>query len=216
MLANTPGKANNTAAKAVAEHESTQPPRPPLEALDPFVMLTFLLRLVVILGNGDGDASLHGYAEDMFTMLDNEDFSVCDADLRPLDAVSAILVQEHEVIAACYQSTNGSNLTVVGNPPVGTERRPDIEHRPDSERRPDSEHQPDQPDTEPYLDIPPSPSDSEVLTMPLTITALANPDRRTNSSGQGGNPKYHSLRFVSQGHDYWPKIKNNSLDCITK
>lgn len=72
-----------------------------LPLFDDYAMLTMLLRLIVILKNKDGDASIHGFTETADVAPDCA-FQVNEAEFATLDAVSAILVQEHEVVAAAH------------------------------------------------------------------------------------------------------------------
>ena len=51
--------ANNTTTEAVEELSEG----PQSQVLDEFTMLTYLLRLSVILRHGNGDASMHSFAE---------------------------------------------------------------------------------------------------------------------------------------------------------
>jgi len=72
-----------------------------LPLLDDYSTLTMLLRLVLILKNGDGDASIHGFTETADVAPDCA-FQCNEGEFATLDAVSAILVQEHEIVAAAY------------------------------------------------------------------------------------------------------------------
>jgi hypothetical protein len=70
-----------------------------------FTLLTMLLRLLSILNNNDGDISMRNYAKikekeskpSAPTELQTSEFEV-------LDAMSAILVRNREVVSSCYQN----------------------------------------------------------------------------------------------------------------
>lgn len=68
---------------------------------DDYAMLTMLLRLVVILRNGNGDASIYGFTETADVAPDCA-FQFKENEFTTLDAMSAILVQNHEIVAASY------------------------------------------------------------------------------------------------------------------
>jgi hypothetical protein len=95
-----PLKMTTTTASSLAGSSSAEISQT-LPVFDDYAMLTLLLRLVVILRNGDGDASIHGFTENAEVAPDCA-FEVHEAEFAPLDAVSAILVQDHEVVAAAY------------------------------------------------------------------------------------------------------------------
>jgi hypothetical protein len=78
-----------------------------LPLLDEIGMLTLLLRVTAIINNQNGDCSLRGFEPEQDTcgQLISDD----EADLIPLEAVSAILVQQHEIIAVGYQEHTPSN-----------------------------------------------------------------------------------------------------------
>jgi hypothetical protein len=78
-----------------------------LEA-NPFSQLTFLLRLVTSL-------NLNQKLESTFEREFNARAS--DPAFSFLDSVAAILVQEHEVVAACYISNDVSVIAVNDPPP---------------------------------------------------------------------------------------------------
>ena len=214
--------ANNTATEAVEESSDSEGPQS--QVLDEFTMLTYLLRLTVILRHGNGDASMHSFAEDAALRPDLPWLGAgLSPELAPLDAVSAILVQDHEVVAACHQSKDAVSFTLLeDHVPQG------VEHQGGGEN-----NEPEDDFSYP-IDLPKQKSE-----MPLKVTALANPnsppkstktsnsspdsetpnERSTTSkesSGQGANTNLHNLRIVPEGHDYWPEIKKNPLYCINK
>lgn len=73
----------------------------PAPVLSEFGLLTLLLRLLVILKNGDGDASIYGFSESEAGGRPN--LVIHESDFALLDSISAIAVQQHEIVAACYQ-----------------------------------------------------------------------------------------------------------------
>jgi hypothetical protein len=78
--------------------------------LDDAGSLILLLRLMTILNNRNGDTSLPGFKQDATIGGPSEPLPFDEADFIPLDAVSAILVQQHEVIAVGYQQNTLSNV----------------------------------------------------------------------------------------------------------
>jgi hypothetical protein len=86
---------------------STQRKSEPPEAT-PFSLLTFLLRLVTSL-------NVNQRLESTFKRESNDRAS--DPAFTCLDSVAAILVQEHEVVAACYTSNNSSVIAPAVNDP---------------------------------------------------------------------------------------------------
>ena len=79
-------------------------------------LLILLLHLMTILNNRNGDTSLPGFKQDATIGGPLEPLPFDKADFIPLDAISAILVQQHEVIAIGYQ--HYQVLTRIA-PPIG-------------------------------------------------------------------------------------------------
>ena len=71
------------------------------DSVSEFAKLTLLLRLTLAL-SGDGDCTIDSYTEDRAAHSTPEDSADIDANLAVLDAVTAVLVQKHEIVAACY------------------------------------------------------------------------------------------------------------------
>ncbi len=90
----TPALANTN--PTVIDSEASAP------VLNEFGILTLLLRLLVILKNRDGDASIFGFAESEAGGR-HADLVIHEPDFALLDSISAITVQQHEIVAACYQ-----------------------------------------------------------------------------------------------------------------
>lgn len=169
-----------------------------------FTMLTLLLRLVVILRHANGDASVHGFSENAAITHDPErQLKKLDPDFTPLEAVSAVLVKDHEVIAACYQGKGQVNLTVLADS-GGVPQ--DSQHRGGDKNNP--VYIEDQSDDLCF----PTKVFERNSTIPLTISALANPHSREGKA----NAPCHNLRVVNKGRDYWPDIKEDPLCCIAK
>ncbi len=85
-----------------------------LPLLDDFAMLVLLLRLVVILKNGNGDASLHGFTDDI--SFEPDSFVSNGTASGPLDAISAIIVQYHDsVTATTYHKHNSNHFIAVSD-----------------------------------------------------------------------------------------------------
>ena len=82
--------------------------------LDDVGMHILLLRLMAILNNKNGDTSLKGFnsKQDAAVSGPSEPSSspLSEANLIPLEAVCAILVQQHEIIATVYQENTPSNV----------------------------------------------------------------------------------------------------------
>jgi hypothetical protein len=72
-----------------------------LPLLADFAMLTLLLRLVVILKNGDGSPSMHGFTE-ASAVAPQEPHVDAELDFTMLNAMGAILGQRNKVVAAKY------------------------------------------------------------------------------------------------------------------
>ncbi|KAF8342365.1 hypothetical protein F5887DRAFT_918801 [Amanita rubescens] len=158
--------------------------------LDEVGMLTLLLRVIAIINNKNGDCSLRGFQQNTEVTC-GPLFPYDEADLIPLEAVSAILVQQHEIIAAGYQKHTPSNVVfgrdrrTLNVKLVGKELQENI---PDDFGIPLAEH-PNPPRFEPKF----------------TITA--NP--RSMNEDSAGN--FHNLRHVKTGEDdgHWPDILSN-------
>jgi len=75
-----------------------------LPLLDDFAVLTLLLRLVVILKNQDGNASMHEFIEGSMAAQQEPHQAFMEPDFTPTNAIGVILGLRHEVVAANYRS----------------------------------------------------------------------------------------------------------------
>ncbi len=85
-----------------------------LEELEEITMLTMLLRLFVVLRNKNGDATMYSYSSDASApSRDSQASTILEKDFTPLDGLSAILVQDDEVISTCYRAADRLNVVVI-------------------------------------------------------------------------------------------------------
>ena len=177
-----------------------------LPEMDEFTQLTYLLRLIIVLKHKNGNAPLHQFVDHASAAPRTADHCI---HTRSLDAVSAILVQNTEVIAASYHTEN----------PRGNHVLEDLHGRGlyDKERTPrDTEEDCDGSDLRfPTAMVAPLGS------RPLRIAVVPNPDKAiTNGSqdgsqgrSQGGsedlNP--HNLRILPPGINHWPGVKEDPV-----
>jgi hypothetical protein len=101
--------------------ELAQPQTPTLLTLPRFTMLTMLLQLLVILRNGNGDATIPEFSNaDCGANYSNS--HIPETLSMPLHAFSALLIQDNEVIASCYLDDPSSVAVVVDNKYCGLGR----------------------------------------------------------------------------------------------
>ena len=74
-----------------------------LPEMDEFTQLTYLLHLIIVLKHKNGNAPLHQFVDHASAVPQTADHCI---HTRSLDAVSAILVQNTEVIAASHHTEN--------------------------------------------------------------------------------------------------------------
>ena len=85
---------------------------PNLKLMSDVSMLTILIQASAIIKNQGGDSSIHGYVETQETISPNStslNFST-DADFASLNCLSDILVQDTQILAACYDNTSSFTL----------------------------------------------------------------------------------------------------------
>jgi hypothetical protein len=181
----------------------TNPPQGQSQALpelDEFTKLILLLRLVIILRHANGDASLDSFAENAAITLGSEVQPV-NPEFEASDAISAILVQNHEIVSACYLTNDLVKYTVLED--GGDVLQAHMQHQENDSDAPGN------------IDGFPTEYTKPEPKAPLVVAAMANPDQSSSSKGLLGKGNFHNLRVVPEGLSRWPDIKNNSSYCIT-
>ena len=145
-----------------------------------FSQLTYLLRIVTVINSYNDSTSLSN-----FRHRDGEDIGPSSAshllNLTVLDAIAAILVQKHEVVAACYTSEKVTVLIAETEANPGT----------------------DQDDNSSLGSLLPG---AHTL-HPLHLAALSNPDFGSNSATLNTNT--HNLQIQTKGNNLWAKIRDS-------
>lgn len=171
--------------------ELAQPQTPTLRTLPRFTMLTMLLRLLVILRNGNGDATIPEFSNtDRGANYSNS--HIPETLSTPLDAFSALLIQDNEVITSCYFDDPSSVAVVVDNKYCGL-GRPQARLTDCSDEDHVSEGPP-----------------SQGSPIPLRVAAIANPDDNTLNI-RPALPNHDKLTIYPKGKDFWPSIKKDSF-----
>jgi hypothetical protein len=143
----------------------------------PFSQLTCLLNLITTLNS---DANLRS----SFKRSYNASASESEPEITLLDSVAAILVQNHEIVAACYTS---DTVSVVAQAAA------------DDAVLPAS-------DTDVDTDVDVDVNVSSDTFSSLQLAALANPDfKDTKSLGSNQNP--HKVQILAEGKDLWEMVK---------
>lgn len=141
-----------------------------------FSKLTLLLRLILCMNQGN--PTIPHYEETL------EVDTIQQLDFGVLDAVSAILVQDHEVIATTYTA---SRVSVMVESPGAT---------------PTSD-----------IDIPvdAQPTPGLKVLYPLRVAAIANP--RSQNPDLKEAASIHKIQLIPKGHDLWPMVKESPFYC---
>jgi hypothetical protein len=152
------------------------------EDASPFSLLTYLLQAVTTLNSIDNLQS--GFqAKDRHVVAKDEPSSH-SLNFTLLDSIVAILVQQHEVVAACYTSDQVSVVVAETDPNPSTD-----------------------------LDVPvESPSPGSHTFYPLQLAAVANPDFKP-SYFVIDSANQHNFQILPKGQDLWPRIKKFKWFC---
>jgi hypothetical protein len=144
-----------------------------------FSQLTYLLHLVTAINSNDE-------LQTCFRAGQGREKTSDVQDVIPLDSIVAILVQEHEVVAACYTSDKVQEVVV-----VETDPNPSTDH---DELATDSEES--------------APPSLEYI-YPLRLAAVSNPDFNDINLQSNKNP--HSLHFENTvtGENLWTSVRDS-------
>ena len=144
-----------------------------------FSQLTYLLQLVLTLNLNDNlQSSCHRHKNRgrKATLRDEQSLNV-----TLLDSIVAILVQQHEVVAACYSSDKITVMVAETDPSTST----------------------DPLDT--FVESP-IPGQSYKF-YPLTLAAVSNPDFNSSLPESNNNP--HNLQVLATGEDLWIGVRDS-------
>jgi hypothetical protein len=147
-----------------------------------FSQLTYLLHLVTAINSNDKLQTSFQYHQGLGKARDKA--SSESQDVIPLDSIVAILVQEHEVVAACYTSDKVQAVMVAETDPNPST---DLD-----ELATDSDE---------------SPAPGSQLIYPLRLAAVANPDYNSSNSGLNENP--HNLHIETTGKNLWTRVRDS-------
>jgi hypothetical protein len=148
------------------------------EEANTFSQLTYLLRLVTAINSND---NLHSsFPERRNKRPEGMEDSSRSQNLTILDSIVAILVQQHEVVAACYTSDKVSVVVAETDPTPST-------------------------DTEILVESPP-PGSHELYT--LELAAVSNPDFNSSANANlNANP--HNLQILTEGKNLWTNVRDS-------
>ncbi|KAK2459597.1 hypothetical protein APHAL10511_008407 [Amanita phalloides] len=179
---------------------------PQLQDLNEFTMLTMLLHLVIILKNGNGNATMKNFAEN--TADDSDIFKDQEVEMMLLEAVTTLLVLDREVITACCLGQNDVVLASDQNFLSNTmELTAD-----DTGLLSDIAGDDSQPEMNLYGGIPIKVSMEDRL---LHIATAANPKLSQLRPSETKNSNPHNLTMVSTNvTGYWQDIKNDDMHCL--
>jgi hypothetical protein len=157
----------------------------------PFSQLTYLLNIVTTINANDNlesgfHRSHHAKAKDEVS----GESQPHPLNTTLLDSVVAILVQEHEVVAACFASDEISVVVAETNPCPSTSTVVDLDDTSDS----DSEV--------------PLKAGSHIF-YPLQLAALSNPDFETPYNEKSTNNP-HNIQILFDGNNLWEKVRDSS------
>jgi len=152
------------------------------EEANTFSQLTYLLRIVTAINSKDNlHSSFHECRNSLRSPEGMEDSSHSQ-NVTILDSIVAILVQQHEVVAACYTSDKVSVVVSETDPSPST-------------------------DTDILVESPP-PGSHELYT--LELAAVSNPDfNSSDNANLNANP--HNLQILtdSEGKNLWTYVRDS-------
>jgi hypothetical protein len=150
-----------------------------------FSQLTYLLHLVTAINSNDNLQSGFKYHRHGRGKGGDDDRGE-DRDITLLDSIVAILVQEYEVVAACYTSDKVSVVVAAKTDPNSSTDFDELAS--------DSEEPPDSPAS--YY--------------PLQLAAVSNPDFNGNSPESESNLNAnHNLQIQTTGKNLWTTVRDS-------
>lgn len=144
----------------------------------PFSQLTYLLRLITLLNSDENLVS--GFESNEATVPVASD----ELGFTLLDSIAAILVQNHEVVAACYTSDKVSVIAAETDSDVIPASDVDVEL-----------------DCEVHVQ---SSSLGSHMYHPIQLAAFSNPDFSENLDTSN---HIHNVRIQTVGENLWPKVQ---------
>jgi hypothetical protein len=146
-----------------------------------FSQLTYLLHLVSAINAKDGLSSgFDEYHRAEGNASDEDDVSPHLLNITVLDSMVAVLVQQHEVVAACYVSDTVS-VIVEADPNPSTDVEVIVE----------------------------SPLPGCHTLYPLQLAAVSNPDFNSSKNAKlNKNP--HQLRIQTNGESFWERVRDSN------
>ena len=152
---------------------------------DTFSQLTYLLHLVTALNSNDNLRSgFHEYRYGEGKAIARDEGSLHSLSVTLLDSVVAILVQQHEVVAACYASDKVSVMVVETDPNPSTDDDSDV--------------------------LVESPLPGSHTFYPLQLAAISNPDfNSSNNAKLNANP--HNLQIQTNGENLWTRVRDSHM-----
>jgi hypothetical protein len=179
-----------------------------------FSQLTYLLHLVTALNSNNPQSGFHEY---QVRDRERKATAQAEASFHPLnvtllDSIAAILVQQHEVVAACYTSDKVSVVVVETDP------NPSIDHDIDDVlvESPPPGSQTFYPSTDRDVDVlVESPLPGSHTFYPLQLAAVSNPDFRNSSNNAKLNANQHNLQIQTIGDNLWTSVRDlNKWYCV--
>ena len=148
-------------------------------------MLSMLLRLMVILRNKNGDATMHDYVDDSTNVAQ----TAPESDFTPLDAFSAIFIRDTEVIATCHIEDK-ENLILVDEDDTFQHSFSLIDYH-------DETHDNTQD----------SPGDKRVRLNHNGLNVVTLPNATTLPNAEDNPPE--AITHVSKGMNIWPQVRDS-------
>jgi hypothetical protein len=146
-----------------------------------FSQLTYLLHLVTALNSNDNlQSSLHEYRHGEGMAMAKDEGSSHSLNVTLLESVVAILVQQHEVVAACYTSDKASVVVAETDPNPSTDSDISVESL--------------------------SPGPHQIY--PLQLAAISNPDFTSNLK-LDDNSLAHKLQIQTEGENLWIRVRDS-------
>jgi len=173
-----------------------------LPELPEFTMITNLLRLTSTLQSENGDismpeygpaASKSGQREHMVKDLCTRNEAEEQLDLLGLDAVSALLVRNDEIVSACYTTKERIVLTTGGMAPLEDEDRITSSLMIAEDRSAVNTR---------FEELSSRMKGAKSI-LPLQMTTLCNP------TGPASQDADFTFSVLPKGNDYWPEIRDS-------
>lgn len=156
-----------------------------------FSELTYLLRVVTALNPHNELPSAFTEYRHQRREVTNTTSDVANLNFTVLDSIATILVQEHEVVAACFATDSKSVVVAETDPQLSIDTN-------DSDA--------------PAEPLPPSSHD----VYPLRLATVSNPDFNSSNDGESNlNTNVHGLRIQPEGENLWTKVWDvNKWYCV--